>query len=115
MQSGKLYSNGKACITSDDRTSVVNGAYKASRGYINVGTIYIQWGSFSIAGNSSGSQNFMTSFNGSPYSAICTWDYNYTGGQENYGITGLSSTSITIVNGEGSTRTFRWIAIGPAS
>lgn len=48
------------------------------------------------------------------YSAVCTWDYDHTGGQENYAIYQLSYSTIYIVNGEGTTRLFRWIAIGPA-
>lgn len=114
MQSNKLYSDGQQCLTANDRTKVVNGAYRGSRGYVNIGEIYIQWGSFSISANNRGSQNFMTAFNGTPWSAVCTWDYDNTGGQENYAITSITSTTIYITNGEGTTRLFRWIAIGPA-
>ena len=87
---------------------------KASKGYVVLGGICIQWGTLSVSGNSKGSTSFARSFGGTPYSGVCSWDYDYTGGQENYGLTSLTSTTIYITNGEGSTRLFRWIVIGPA-
>lgn len=114
MSSGKLYSNGSAVITTSDTTKLVGNYSRSTNGYIVLGQIKICWGSFSIAGNSKGSSSFASSFAGIPYSAVCTWDYDYTGGQENYAIYQLSYSTIYIVNGEGSTRTFRYIAIGPA-
>ena len=114
FQSGNLYMAGNKVITAADTTKLVGNYSRSSIGYIVLGQIKICWGSFSIAGNSKGSSSFASSFAGTPYSAVCTWDYDYTGGQENYAIYQLSYSTIYIVNGEGSTRTFRYIAIGPA-
>ncbi len=58
MSSGKLYSNGSAVITTSDTTKLVGNYSRSTNGYIA----------------------------GIPYSAVCTWDYDYTGGQENYAI-----------------------------
>lgn len=114
MDSGKLYSNNKAVITESDTNRII-GTYSAnSKGFITLAGIKINWGSFSISANSKGSSNFASAFRGSPYSAVCTWDYDNTGSQENYAITSVTSTTIFITNGEGTTRLFRWIAIGPA-
>lgn len=114
MSGGYLYSGARKVITEADTNKLVGNYSRSSNGYIVLGQIKICWGSFSIAGNSKGSSSFASSFAGTPYSAVCTWDYDYTGGQENYAIYQLSYSTIYIVNGEGSTRTFRYIAIGPA-
>ena len=114
MRSGKLYSNNKAVITESDTNRIIGTYSPTSKGFITLGGIKINWGSFSIAGNSRGSSNFASTFGGAPYSAVCTWDYDNTGGQENYAITSITTTTIFITNGEGTTRLFRWIAIGPA-
>ena len=111
MSGGYLYSGARKVITEADTNKLVGNYSRSSNGYIVLGQIKICWGSFSIAGNSKGSSSFASSFAGTPYSAVCTWDYDYTGGQENYAIYQLSYSTIYIVNGEGSTRTFRYIAI----
>lgn len=114
MSSGKLYSNRSAVITESDTSKLVGAYSAATKGYVTLGRIKINWGTLSIGANSRGSTTFASSFRGDPYSAVCTWDYDHTGGQENYSIYELSYSTIYIVNGEGTTRLFRWIAIGPA-
>lgn len=114
MSGGYLYSGARKVITEADTNKLVGNYSRSSNGYIVLGQIKICWGSFSIAGNSKGSAYFASYFSGTPYSGVCTWDYDYTGGQENYAITSMSSSTIYITNGEGSTRTFRYIVIGPA-
>lgn len=114
MSSNNLYSNGSKVITEADTSKLVRAYSAATKGYITLGGIKINWGTLSIGPNTRGSTNFASSFGGTPYTAVCTWDYDATGGQENYAIYQLSYSTIYIVNGEGTTRLFRWIAIGPA-
>lgn len=114
MSSNNLYSNGSKVITENDTSKLVRAYSAATKGYITLGGIKINWGTLSIGPNTKGNTNFASSFSGIPYIAVCTWDYDATGGQENYAIYQLSYTTIYIVNGEGTTRLFRWIAIGPA-
>lgn len=111
MSSNNLYSNGSKVITEADNTKLIRAISKANPGYINLGGILLQWGTISITGNKARVDYFPTTFS-SVYSAVCTWDYDNTGSQENYAITSLSTSSLTIMNGEGTTRLFRWIAVG---
>lgn len=112
--SNNLYSNGNKVVTETDYLKLVGDHRATVNGYITLGRIKINWGTLSIGPNTRGSTNFASSFGGNPYTAVCTWDYDAVGGQENYAIYQLSSSTIYIVNGEGTTRLFRYIAIGPA-
>lgn len=114
MSNNNLYSNGNKVVTETDYLKLVGDHRATVNGYITLGRIKINWGTLSIGPNTKGSTNFASSFGGNPYTAVCTWDYDAVGGQENYAIYQLSSSTIYIVNGEGTTRLFRYIAIGPA-
>ena len=114
MSNNNLYSNGNKVVTETDYLKLVGDHRATVNGYITLGRIKINWGTLSIGPNTRGSTNFASSFGGNPYMAVCTWDYDAVGGQENYAIYQLSSSTIYIVNGEGTTRLFRYIAIGPA-
>lgn len=114
MSNNNLYSNGNKVVTETDYLKLVGDHRATVNGYITLGRIKINWGTLSIGPNTRGSTNFASSFSGNPYTAVCTWDYDAVGGQENYAIYQLSSSTIYIVNGEGTTRLFRYIAIGPA-
>lgn len=114
MSNNNLYSNGDKVVTETDYLKLVGDHRATVNGYITLGRIKINWGTLSIGPNTRGSTNFASSFGGNPYTAVCTWDYDAVGGQENYAIYQLSPSTIYIVNGEGTTRLFRYIAIGPA-
>lgn len=115
MQNGNLCSNGKTVINSGDAEKLVTAYSKLTSGYMTFGTVKICWGQYTIARNSSANVYFNSSFSGTPYQACCSWDNPTTGHQENFGITYLSSSYMTIVNGDGSTRLFYYIAIGSSN
>lgn len=82
-------------------------------GYQRIGDIMIQWGYFSVQGNSTRAVNFSVSFTNTVWSVTGSWDNTTTGGQENWGFTNYTSSGFTIINGDGSDRVFHYIAIGP--
>lgn len=73
----------------------------------------IQWGYFTVQGNSTKAVNFSVSFTNTVWSVTGSWDNTATGGQENWGFTDYTSSGFTIINGDGSDRVFHYIAIGP--
>jgi hypothetical protein len=84
-----------------------------SDGFQRIGDIMIQWGYFTVQGNSTKAANFPVSFTNTVWSVTGSWDNTSTGGQENWGFTDYTSSGFTIINGDGSNRVFHYIAIGP--
>lgn len=90
-----------------------NTEYHNLDGYQRIGNIMIQWGYFSVQGNSTRAVNFPVSFTNTVWSVTGSWDNTATGSQENWGFTDYTSSGFTIINGDGSSRVFHYIAIGP--
>ena len=90
-----------------------NTEYHNLDGYQRIGDIMIQWGYFSVQGNSTRAVNFPVSFTNTVWSVTGSWDNTGTGSQENWGFTDYTSSGFTIINGDGSSRVFHYIAIGP--
>lgn len=90
-----------------------NTEYHNLDGYQRIGDIMIQWGYFSVQGNSTRAVNFPVSFTNTVWSVTGSWDNTATGSQENWGFTDYTSSGFTIINGDGSNRVFHYIAIGP--
>lgn len=90
-----------------------NTQYHNSDGYQRIGDIMIQWGYFTVQGNSTRAVNFPVSFTNTVWSVTGSWDNTATGSQENWGFTDYTSSGFTIINGDGSSRVFHYIAIGP--
>lgn len=90
-----------------------NTQYHNLDGYQRIGDIMIQWGYFSVQGNSTRAVNFSVSFTNTVWSVTGSWDNTDTGSQENWGFTDYTSSGFTIINGDGSSRVFHYIAIGP--
>lgn len=90
-----------------------NTQYHNPNGYQRIGDIMIQWGFFTVQGNSTKAVNFSVSFTNTVWSVTGSWDNTSTGGQENWGFTDYTSSGFTIINGDGSDRVFHYIAIGP--
>lgn len=90
-----------------------NTQYHNLDGYQRIGDIMIQWGYFTVQGNSTRAINFPVSFSNTVWSVTGSWDNTSTGGQENWGFTDYTSSGFTIINGDGSSRVFHYIAIGP--
>lgn len=90
-----------------------NTQYHNLDGYQRIGDIMIQWGHFTVQGNSTRVVNFPVSFTNTVWSVTGSWDNTSTGGQENWGFTDYTSSGFTIINGDGSSRVFHYIAIGP--
>ena len=90
-----------------------NTEYHNLDGYQRIGDIMIQWGYFSVQGNSTRAVNFPVSFTNTVWSVTGSWDNTATGSQENWGFTDYTSSGFTIINGDGSSRVFHYIAIGP--
>lgn len=90
-----------------------NTQYHNLDGYQRIGDIMIQWGYFTVQGNSTRAVNFSVSFSNTVWSVTGSWDNTSTGGQENWGFTDYTSSGFTIINGDGSSRVFHYIAIGP--
>lgn len=90
-----------------------NTQYHNLDGYQRIGDIMIQWGYFTVQGNSTRAINFPVSFTNTVWSVTGSWDNTTTGGQENWGFTNYTSSGFTIINGDGSSRVFHYIAIGP--
>lgn len=101
--------------TSDNRYYLLgsNTEYHNLDGYQRIGNIMIQWGYFTVQGNSTRAINFPVSFTNTVWSVTGSWDNTSTGGQENWGFTNYTSSGFTIINGDGSSRVFHYIAIGP--
>ncbi len=90
-----------------------NTQYHNLDGYQRIGDIMIQWGYFTVQGNSTRAVNFPVSFTNTVWSVTGSWDNTTTSGQENWGFTDYTSSGFTIINGDGSSRVFHYIAIGP--
>lgn len=90
-----------------------NTEYHNLDGFQRIGDIMIQWGYFTVQGNSTRAVNFPVSFTNTVWSVTGSWDNTATGGQENWGFTDYTSSGFTIINGDGSSRVFHYIAIGP--
>lgn len=90
-----------------------NTEYHNLDGYQRIGDIMIQWGYFTVQGNSTRAVNFPVSFTNTVWSVTGSWDNTATGSQENWGFTNYTSSGFTIINGDGSSRVFHYIAIGP--
>lgn len=90
-----------------------NTQYHNPDGYQRIGDIMIQWGYFTVQGNSTRAVNFPVSFTSTVWSVTGSWDNTTTGGQENWGFNNYTSSGFTIINGDGSSRVFHYIAIGP--
>ena len=90
-----------------------NTEYHNLDGYQRIGDIMIQWGYFTVQGNSTRAVNFPVSFTNTVWSVTGSWDNTATGSQENWGFTDYTSSGFTIINGDGSSRVFHYIAIGP--
>lgn len=90
-----------------------NTQYHNLDGYQRIGDIMIQWGYFTVQGNSTKAVNFPVSFTNTVWSVTGSWDNTTTGNQENWGFTDYTSSGFTIINGDGSSRVFHYIAIGP--
>lgn len=90
-----------------------NTEYHNLDGYQRIGDIMIQWGYFSVQGNSTRAINFPVSFTNTVWSVTGSWDNTATSSQENWGFTDYTSSGFTIINGDGSSRVFHYIAIGP--
>ena len=90
-----------------------NTQYHNLDGYQRIGDIMIQWGYFTVQGNSTRAVNFPVSFTNTVWSVTGSWDNATTGSQENWGFTDYTSSGFTIINGDGSSRDFHYIAIGP--
>ena len=90
-----------------------NTQYHNLDGYQRIGDIMIQWGYFTVQGNSTRAVNFPVSFTNTVWSVTGSWDNTATGSQENWGFTDYTSSGFTIINGDGSSRVFHYIAIGP--
>lgn len=101
--------------TSDNKYYLLgsNAQYHNLDGYQRIGDIMIQWGYFTVQGNSTRAVNFTVSFTNTVWSVTGSWDNTTTGGQENWGFTDYTSSGFTIINGDGSNRVFHYIAIGP--
>lgn len=82
-------------------------------GYQRIGDIMIQWGYFTVQGNSTRAVNFPVSFTNTVWSVTGSWDNTIVSNQENWGFTDYTSSGFTIINGDGSSRVFHYIAIGP--
>ena len=90
-----------------------NTQYHNLDGYQRIGDIMIQWGYFTVQGNSTRAVNFPVSFTNTVWSVTGSWDNTTTGNQENWGFADYTSSGFTIINGDGSSRVFHYIAIGP--
>lgn len=90
-----------------------NTEYHNLDGFQRIGDIMIQWGYFTVQGNSTRAVNFPVSFTNTVWSVTGSWDNTTTGSQENWGFTNYTSSGFTIINGDGSSRVFHYIAIGP--
>lgn len=90
-----------------------NTQYHNLDGYQRIGDIMIQWGYITVQGNSTRAVNFPVSFTNTVWSVTGSWDNATTGSQENWGFTDYTSSGFTIINGDGSSRVFHYIAIGP--
>lgn len=90
-----------------------NTQYHNPDGYQRIGDIMIQWGYFTVQGNSTRTVDFPVSFTNTVWSVIGSWDNASTGNQENWGFNNYTSSGFTIINGDGSSRVFHYIAIGP--
>lgn len=101
--------------TSENRYYLLgsNTQYHNPDGYQRIGDIMIQWGYFIVQGNSTRAVNFPVSFTDTVWSVTGSWDNTTTGNQENWGFTDYTSSGFTIINGDGSSRVFHYIAIGP--
>lgn len=101
--------------TSENRYYLLgsNTQYHNLDGYQRIGDIMIQWGYFTVQGNSTRAVNFPVSFTNTVWSVTGSWDNTTTGSQENWGFTDYTSSGFTIINGDGSSRVFHYIAIGP--
>lgn len=90
-----------------------NTQYHNLDGYQRIGDIMIQWGYFTVQGNSTRAVDFPVSFTSTVWSVTGSWDNTSTGGQENWGFSDYTSSGFTIINGDGDSRVFHYIAIGP--
>ena len=90
-----------------------NTQYHNPDGYQRIGDIMIQWGYFTVQGNSTRAVNFPVSFTSTVWSVTGSWDNTTTGNQENWGFSNYTSSGFTIINGDGDSRVFHYIAIGP--
>lgn len=90
-----------------------NTQYHNPDGYQRIGDIMIQWGYFTVQGNSTRAVNFPVSFTSTVWSVTGSWDNTTTGSQENWGFSNYTSSGFTIINGDGDSRVFHYIAIGP--
>lgn len=90
-----------------------NTQYHNPDGYQRIGDIMIQWGYFTVQGNSTRAVNFPVSFTSTVWSVTGSWDNTTTGNQENWGFNNYTSSGFTIINGDGDSRIFHYIAIGP--
>lgn len=90
-----------------------NTQYHNPDGFQRIGDIMIQWGYFTVQGNSTRAVNFSVSFTSTVWSVTGSWDNTAIGGQENWGFSNYTSSGFTIINGDGDSRVFHYIAIGP--
>lgn len=90
-----------------------NTQYHNLDGYQRIGDIMIQWGYFTVQRNSTRVVNFPVSFTNTVWSVTGSWDNTTTDNQENWGFTDYTSSGFTIINGDGDSRVFHYIAIGP--
>ncbi len=90
-----------------------NTQYHNPDGFQRIGDIMIQWGYFTVQGNSTRAVNFPVSFTSTVWSVTGSWDNTTTGNQENWGFSNYTSSGFTIINGDGDSRVFHYIAIGP--
>lgn len=76
-------------------------------------TLLIQWGSGSLAGNSSGSVTFGTAYSVAPF-AMVNGGGSDTDEGDVHNVGAATTTGITIANGAPSTDSYTWIALGKA-
>lgn len=76
-------------------------------------TLLIQWGSGSLAGNSSGSVTFGTAYSVAPF-VVVNGGGNDTDEGDIHNVGAASTTGVTIANGAPSTDSYTWLSIGKA-
>jgi len=104
---GTLSALGKTSVSFGANTGTINIWLDSSN------SLLIQWGSGSLAGNSSGTVTFGTAYSTAPFAMVNGGGSDADEG-DIHNVGAATTTGITIANGAPSTDSYTWIAIGKA-
>lgn len=86
-------------------------AYKASKGYVKLGGVMVQWGTSYASANTNTSVSYATPFS-SVYSVVMCPEDGNTGQNKSLAVYAIGTSAFQINNTERVAFNCRWIAIG---